>query len=643
MDDDDMMNDNDESVALVQLSGGSIVDEPATITSPPPSNNASATSSASASASEDNSETIPNNDNAHLSDQMIVQGNQPSLPELIDFCQSESLTEQGLRDRLSHVENQCGDPTYDSLLGYIGANDCVTYAMVRYFLQRFPSSASSAVRGITPLHVVCQNKNSTADIIRCVIDGNPEALQTQDEAGMTPLVYLCCNEERDDNVAVEIVMLLLDTCPNLIKANPDSMLHQVEGIPGLCHALFSPRVGLAVLKLLLDPDKCPEVVRRLRIKGVASAVLKLLLDKCPEDVRRLRIKGWPILHKAASATIPRAAEICRLLVQVLPELVLEYHKDGQPLHIACFNGNLPVMKCILEMCPDAIHGVSGHGFFPIDYAIVALTKYPNAAVNATEYLLKVYPNVASQHSGCRRQSPSVASQRSKCFPLFLACMATKESNVVAGLKTIKSLYDAYPEAIVTDEESFRQAIDTSRFVDAAQDFLIKQVDYAAQASDLQLVITRDEDGMLPLHRALLTLAPLGSIKLLAQADPATLQIPDSNGSLPLHIACKHCDPTIVKYLVDLDMRSLLVADHNGDTPLHCACLAANYDVIEMLLAQYPAAPVGERNVNGELPIQILLEHDEPENAGYMSSMFLLLRANPEMWMNDMNLVLALTS
>ncbi|KAK1746913.1 hypothetical protein QTG54_002257 [Skeletonema marinoi] len=44
------------------------------------------------------------------------------------------------------------------------------------------------------------------------------------------------------------------------------------------------------------------------------------------------------------------------------------------------------------------------------------------------------------------------------------------------------------------------------------------------------------------------------------------------------------------------MRSLLVADHNGDTPLHCACLAANYDVIELLLAQYPTAPVGERNV-----------------------------------------------
>jgi len=172
-------------------------------------------------------------------------------------------------------------------------------------------------------------------------------------------------------------------------------------------------------------------------------------------------------------------------------------------------------------------------------------------------------------------------------------MVTKESNLIAGLEVIKSLYDAYPEAIVQDEEILRLAIAEDRLVDAAQDFLAKQLDYAAQASNLQLVITQDEDGLLPLHKALLDVAPLGSIKLLllAQADPDTLQIPDNSGSLPLHIACKHCDHTIVKYLVDLDMRSLLVADHNGDTPLHCACLAANYDVIELLLAQYPTAPV----------------------------------------------------
>ena len=212
--------------------------------------------------------------------------------------------------------------------------------------------------------------------------------------------------------------------------------------------------------------------------------------------------------------------------------------------------------------------------------------------------------------------------------------------MIAGLEVIKSLYDAYPEAIVTAEQTFGEAIDRSEFDEEVEGFLIAQLHYAAQASNLQLVITQDEDGLLPLHKALLDVAPLGSIKLLAQADPATLLIPNNEGMLPVHVACERYQPDVVKYLVDLDMRSLLVADHNGDTPLHCACRAANYGVIELLLTQtYPTAPVGERNVNGELPIQLLIEHSDQENAGYMSCMFLLLRANPEMWMNDMNLVL----
>eukprot|EP00984_Skeletonema_dohrnii_P033406 scaffold29864_cov150-Skeletonema_dohrnii-CCMP3373.AAC.3 len=109
------------------------------------------------------------------------------------------------------------------------------------------------------------------------------------------------------------------------------------------------------------------------------------------------------------------------------------------------------------------------------------------------------------------------------------------------------------------------------------------------------------------------------------------------GSLPLHIACKHCDPSIVKYLANLDKWSIRVTDSHGNTPLHCACLAAaaNYDVIELLLAHYPTVPVGERNSDEELPIRLLLEHSDQENSGYMSSMFLLLRANPDVdggWM-----------
>ena len=66
-------------------------------------------------------------------------------------------------------------------------------------------------------------------------------------------------------------------------------------------------------------------------------------------------------------------------------------------------------------------------------------------------------------------------------------------------------------------------------------------------------------------------------------------------------------------------------------------------MIEMLLTRYHNAPVATRNVDGDLPIQLLLDWDDQEWADYASCIFLLLKANPEMWMSNENLVLALTS
>jgi len=138
---------------------------------------------------------------------------------------------------------------------------------------------------------------------------------------------------------------------------------------------------------------------------------------------------------------------------------------------------------------------------------------------------------------------------------------------------------------------------------------------------------------------------LGAIKLLVQADRSTIQTPDSDGSSPLHTACEyHKCPDVIKYLLDNCMASLLVAEDKwGNTPLHYACLEGRYDAIEMILTRYPNAPVATRNLDGDLPIQLLLDCDAPYSADYASCIFLLLKASPEVWMSNEDLVLALTS
>ena len=71
-------------------------------------------------------------------------------------------------------------------------------------------------------------------------------------------------------------------------------------------------------------------------------------------------------------------------------------------------------------------------------------------------------------------------------------------------------------------------------------------------------------------------------------------------------------------------------------------------MIELILAPpYPTAQVCARNLLGELPLQVLLANgdDEQESVRYLSSIFLLLKANPpiEISMNDTNLVSDLAS
>jgi len=366
--------------------------------------------------------------------------------------------------------------------------------------------------------------------------------------------------------------------------------------------------------------------------SVALAVLELSLDKYPEMVRRVRMRDKSPLHWAAGDKIQRVTVICRLLIQASPELVFEHNEGGtqpsvraQPLHAACAHGNLPVVKCILDMCPDAIRGVSSFGAFPIHFAVSSLCQDPETAVEVTQYLLAV--------------DPSVASQRGVFLPLFHACRATNGSNLRAGLEIIESLYNAYPEPIVNIEVRRLFSDSMSRFVVAVQDFLNTQISYAAQANDHQLVITPDENGRLPLHNALLQSAPLGSIKLLVQADVSTLQIRDSNDSLPLHTECEHSGrPSVCQYLIDHDKRSLLVADNQGNTPLHYACRGAKHDVIALLVERYSSAAVAMRNTNEHLPIELLLAsnhgHIEQESANYVNSIFLLLRANPDILTND---------
>ena len=127
-----------------------------------------------------------------------------------------------------------------------------------------------------------------------------------------------------------------------------------------------------------------------------------------------------------------------------------------------------------------------------------------------------------------------------------------------------------------------------------QEFVNSQLVYARQAKDHRLMITPDDNGQLPLHRALQSIVRLGSIKLLVKGNPSAILSPNNSGALPLHIACEYHDSNeVVEYLLGLDPSSLDAVDRDGNTALHYACRGAKHDSIALLLEKYGAVSISK--------------------------------------------------
>ena len=198
---------------------------------------------------------------------------------------------------------------------------------------------------------------------------------------------------------------------------------------------------------------------------------------------------------------------------------------------------------------------------------------------------------------------------------------------------LQILYDLYPEAIESNEVTSN----VTSFHREIQTFINTQLTYARQARDRTIMTTRDENGQLPLHKALLSNdITLGSIKLLVKGNPSAVQTPDNGGALPLHLASQRSESaisiSIVKYLLGLDPTSLGVVDEQGNTALHYACRGAKPKMIVLLTKTYGA--LSKRNSCNELPIHLLLlsnEVSDREGIEYTDtdSIFRLIRAYPE--------------
>ncbi len=505
----------------------------------------------------------------------------------------------------------------------------------RLLIEAYPESAQiTDDRGALPLHIAC--RCNTVATVEYLYRKYPDAINHATTDGHYPIhctiVFhaLCTNDRYKPAAAVETVRFLLDCDPNvkLHRYEGESLLRYACGIP---YNDSKVETGIQMIKTFLNVH--PESARSVDNNGLmplhalssnakidqaaAMPIVKMLIEKCPEAVRHADNDGGLPIHFAAGR---RSPEFCRLLIEAYPGSEQIPSADGLlPLHLACQYNTVATVEYLYRSYPGAIDHVTADGAYPIHYAIYGANykNNPIAAVETVQFLLDCHPNE-------KRKKGHGQSL------LYFACEREyNETNVEAGIQMIKTLFDAHPKAI----ERKRISADIETFHQQVQAFINGELVYARQAKDHRLMTTPDDNGQLPLHRALRNNVRLGSIKLLVKGNPSAIRNSDNNLAMALHIACEHHNSaSVVQYLLDqLDTSTLRALDVDNNTALHYACRGAKHHTIALLLERF-AASVSKRNVEGKLPIDLLWGNkvSDRESVEYTESVFQLLKADPEM-------------
>jgi hypothetical protein len=128
--------------------------------------------------------------------------------------------------------------------------------------------------------------------------------------------------------------------------------------------------------------------------------------------------------------------------------------------------------------------------------------------------------------------------------------------------------------------------------------------------------------------------PVGTIKLMIDANPQSVLAADEFGQTALHIACRHrCIDgiNVIKLLFNADKDILLTPDASGELPLHIACRSGKCDLVQWILER-TGAGLSVQNNEGMMPIQKLLHNANcnRNSLEWVQAVYaLLLRAHPE--------------
>ena len=356
----------------------------------------------------------------------------------------------------------------------------------------------------------------------------------------------------------------------------------------------------------------------------------------PERHNRSHLLGSTLLHCASQK---QSVEFCRLLAEKNPRAARTHDSVGSlPIHWACFYHNIEVTKYLWTLYPESIDFSGWEGAWPLHELFTWEHDDPETSYQTD--ILEVLTAFLLEHD----QGAVSSTDKHGFLPLHLACQQNTKLSIIA------MIFNAYPEAIFTrtlagytpldlaidevgqddDDDDDDGLSSLSQPYSEILSFLESQLEFVREAREDK---EPDYFGDLPIHRALRNkdLPPVGTIKLMLDANPASVHTKNHMNMQPIHFACLFGNLDFVKCFDEANQESLRLCDCDSrkNFPLHIACLTGKYDVIKYILDMSDRG-ISSRNVDGHLPIELLLFHArcDRDSLVYVDAVNSLLRADP---------------
>ena len=316
------------------------------------------------------------------------------------------------------------------------------------------------------------------------------------------------------------------------------------------------------------------------------------------------------LHVACEKGAP--IEIVRPLLQRhAAALYMTNDNNGDlPLHAACRAAAESLIRFLAEQDPNAVQARNNDGALPL-HLLCGSSRPTLPAVN---YLVDAFRGALAIRTTAGGDLPGGD------LPLHAACRADAD----AAESLIRFLAEQDPNAVQAPNND--GALPLHLLCGSSRPTL-PAVTYLVDAFREALTMRTTAGGDLPLHAACRAAAePL--MRFLAEQDPNTVQVANSDGALPLHLLCGSFRPTesAVTYLVDSFQGAAQATNNDGALPLHLLCGSSRPTLrsVKYLVDAFEGALGMVTNQGGDLPWMVACQASASE-----SVLQVLLTSYPE--------------